>query len=1379
MTNVRCFLHQIQLSASLQVVCIQKLRGEIHKARLRAGQLASQIVTLLAGFVLLCALHAPAHAQDSYTFGQTPVGVAPSGSAGGTMVDSNRNGLGFSARMGHEAGNTVGRDDSASLFQLSPFVNIGNGMAFGDSRLTYTNDGGLAWSFGGGYRHYVTAWDAVVGAYGYTDRDNITGAHFKQWSFGGEILTNNWEARANWYEPYGDTSSQTGSRIAEGSQAFGGNQLLFDRVDTFSEALKGLDAEIGFLLPGKFSERFDIRGFGGGYWYEGTGVEGFTGFSTRLQADIGDWLELGLKLTDDEIFHTNVAFSATVHFGGFRSQEHTSRSAMQRMAEPVRRNLNIAATVSDVVTGQQVAQNTGGQNLVIVHVDSDAAVNGDGTFERPFRQLQQGLQFASGTPAQAADIVYVHAGSVYNTTPQNTVVLNSNQSLFGEGLIPHPIQPRVTQNTINVLGVGDLTLPSSQKFIDDPTLLRPMLVGSADPAVTLGDNSRMGGFIISGATGSGVVGNGVSDVFLSDLLIDTTGGDGVALTNSTGIVSLVNTEIRNTAGNAFQVIGGNANVTYRSTSTTLDPSFSAITNSAGAAVLIDQTTGGFVNMTGTTIDDTGGTGIMIGSATTTTVGSATIDNALITGSSATGISIQNASGTYRFRDTLRDATQIDAATQQSILIDNLTGQVSFENIAINAPGAEAIQISNLAGNVDVFGNIDVAGATSASPLVSITGSLIGSTINLGGDNNNFGGGTGGGTGMLFTNNASGSIFTARGQTVVSGGVGRGVDIENNDSTVQFGDTANGTLSGLSVLQTGAAALEGLRISNTTGPLTFNGITTIERDTVAPTTPPPLSLVDITNSTSPIFFNSLVVTEDFGNTGINMVGNGQGTDGNGRILMNDVTVATNGGTAFLGLDNHLIQTRSGAITADNAPAVDIENSGIEIALEEVNSANSPTYGIRLVDTNKDLSSGHPIVARTFTVLGTPVIGTQAGAQPFGGVIEDAAAEGVLLQNAGEVSLSWMTLDNNLYGIRVLNDLTDLTGVIRTDDDQFVRFLDGEIIDSGIRGIDATNLTILDVQDSIFTDNGTQESIYVTYTQRPNDPDTTTYDEFRNNFEPFIVNVQRSEFFDDNSDIILIENQTTTSAHDAHVGVNIEDNEFTMVGSNSRGFALDWEGPANVIVDSNAFTMTGAGAPDLLFATAISVTATSSTDLLELNVTNNQIGQLFATTQPGATGLRVETDGQASMLVANNQFRFDGLSSVGMEFDLGILNVMSLTENTLEFLEEGGTGVDFIEIGANSNFLIRNNTIDLGDNIAGVTFINGIPQPGTVVLNDPPDEISMTFQRARGVFTIQGTGNIMREIILPGNVFALTSAPLFPDFRRVTPVGSIEVNGLFVP
>jgi hypothetical protein len=139
----------------------------------------------------------------------------------------------------------------------------------------------------------------------------------------------------------------------------------------------------------------------------------------------------------------------------------------------------------------------------------------------------------------------------------------------------------------------------------------------------------------------------------------------------------------------------------------------------------------------------------------------------------------------------------------------------------------------------------------------------------------------------------------------------------------------------------------------------------------------------------------------------------------------------------------------------------------------------------------------------------------------------------------------------------------------------------------------------------------------------------------------------------------------------------------------------------------------------------------------------------------------------------------LSSVGMEFDLGILNTMALTENTLEFLGEGGIGVDFIEVGAQSNFLIRNNTIDVGDNVAAVTTINGIPVPGSVVLNDPPDEISMIFRRARGVFTISGTGNIMREIILPGNVFALTQGPLFPDFRRVTPVGTIEVNGLFVP
>jgi len=66
---------------------------------------------------------------------------------------------------------------------------------------------------------------------------------------------------------------------------------------------------------------------------------------------------------------------------------------MQRLAEPVRRNLNIAASTSDVVVGGQIANATDGMPLTVVHVDSNTGAGGTGTVEDPFNQLSSGLTF--------------------------------------------------------------------------------------------------------------------------------------------------------------------------------------------------------------------------------------------------------------------------------------------------------------------------------------------------------------------------------------------------------------------------------------------------------------------------------------------------------------------------------------------------------------------------------------------------------------------------------------------------------------------------------------------------------------------------------------------------------------------------------------------------------------------------------------------------------------------------------------------------------------------------------------------------------------------------------------------------------------------------
>ena len=159
MTNADPFRHDQSLNVSPDTT-------SSIAACVTASRSTQRLLTSLASMLVIVLTSSTVFAQNEFTYGRQPIGSTPSGSASGTVVDSNRQGVGFNFRAGHVAGGTVGRNDSASIVGLSPYVNVGDGLLFGDSRLTYTNDGDVAWSFGGGYRHYVTAWDAVIGGYG-------------------------------------------------------------------------------------------------------------------------------------------------------------------------------------------------------------------------------------------------------------------------------------------------------------------------------------------------------------------------------------------------------------------------------------------------------------------------------------------------------------------------------------------------------------------------------------------------------------------------------------------------------------------------------------------------------------------------------------------------------------------------------------------------------------------------------------------------------------------------------------------------------------------------------------------------------------------------------------------------------------------------------------------------------------------------------------------------------------------------------------------------------------------------------------------------------------------------------------------------------------
>ncbi|MFK7821818.1 MAG: inverse autotransporter beta domain-containing protein, partial [Planctomycetaceae bacterium] len=439
---------------------------------------------------------------QSYSYAPPQVyGSGPSGSVSGNVVNYDGRGMGVMLRGGHAAGNAIGREESISYISGMPYATFGETMLFGDARLARANRGGLAWSFGAGFRHYFSDVDAVFGLNGYLDNDQLVD-DFQSWGVGAELLADQWEWRGNMYKPFGDSRFQTSVEAADGSVQFSGNQILFDRVRNFATALEGYDTEIGFLLPGRIAQERQIRAFGGGYVYE-TDARDAVGWKARLQAQPMEFLELGLQVSNDRLFDTSLVFNVAVQLGGFR-ENRPSRSARYRMAEPVRRNISIA-TGDVAVTEEDVpVLGADGAPVTVAHVSSlvGRAV-GVGSVDDPFQTIQQG-QFAG------SDIVFVHAGSRFDVPGENSVLMTPGQRILGEGLLRG--RPVAATHLVDIPEIGLTALPSAPSFFADSTLSQPIISGANPIGVTLANDVEFSGFIVENVTQDAVFGDGVENV---------------------------------------------------------------------------------------------------------------------------------------------------------------------------------------------------------------------------------------------------------------------------------------------------------------------------------------------------------------------------------------------------------------------------------------------------------------------------------------------------------------------------------------------------------------------------------------------------------------------------------------------------------------------------------------------------------------------------------------------------------------------------------------------------------------------------------------------------------------------------------------------------
>jgi hypothetical protein len=1312
---------------------------------------AAALLSLMAG-------SQTAYSQDGgFTFGRTPTGSASE------VVDSNTNGLGVTFRGGHMAGSTVGREESITHINLMPYVSINDGMLFGDSRLLRANKGDLGWSFGGGYRHYIQDWDVVVGGNGYYDHDGLTGADLQQWSAGAEILAHGWEMRGNYYQTFGETFNLVGQRIDQNSAAFAGNNITFTRVDTFAEALKGFDAEAGVLLPGDIAERFDLRAFGGGYFYEGENIDGFAGWSTRLQADIGRWLELGLKLTDDEVFSTTLSFNAAVYFGGFESQEHTKRSAIQRFRDPVRRNMNVVASTSDTLAPGQIAIDPD-DNLpfTVAHVNSNDLIGPfNGTVENPFANLTQGL-------GANTDIVFVHAGSQFTAAPQNIVSLLPSQKLIGEGLIQ---TNRNTETSVTVLALGNplqLTLPDSPTFAANPNLLRPTIANTVGNAVTMANDSTFSGFIIDNPTGHGIFSNGAVDTSINDVLIQGAGQSAILLQNTAGTTAITNTTlIADVAANGptFHVSGGSGTVRFSSTDNFL---LAAITNaSPRQSVLIENMTGGNVDMIRSSVTEDGGLGVVIRN---NTGGAATLDNLNLANSNGTGIAILDSAGNYTFRKTstqLQQTTVTNAALQ-SILVNNASGTISFtEDVLISSRNAEGVEARFSSGDVTFNGNVtlnDLAAGAVARAGVFVHDQLANGSVTFQDQLTIRGTATRGSLaeGVFLTNNNAASEFLVSGDTNIVGTNGVSVRIDNNNGLARF----------LGQTQISQRLVEGIAVTNSAGAVQFGGtagdVATVLNDLGAPSQS---AAILATNNSANIVFGGVSVDNAQGNlpggAGMHLVNN------TGEINVGTLNIVSLDGVGLFGLNNSSIEIRGGDILSDNQAAVNIEQSGIEISLESVTSSNSPNYGIRLVETNRtnlQTFEVDPNIVNDVPGDGGIISGAK------GNGLDDNDAAGVFLQNAGQVRLRAMTLDDNEFGIRIRNTETT-PGLPDSVKQNFI--LERSLVqESDIRGLDSQDLMGLSIQNSTFDNNGDdagdgRETILLNYTTRL-DLDTIT--RFSQANDPFVVTIEDSDFTSVTNDVIRV-GQTGIAANGAAIRFDLLRNSFTVSDTADFGgatgadllddaFIFDWDGPAQVIVEDNLFDMISVNQQQ-----AVRIITDSNTDELDFSFQRNQVNVNNVTLNEGAVDL--DLTGPANMNSANYQIANNVLNlsdgtgvnnnnagglPTGFELTLNRVADVGFVNNDIIIAADGGTGIHIDRAVASSEFLISGNRIGFFDN--GNAAERGI-----------------IFRQVTGVVSL--FGNVDNEVVIlqnNGGNGVVEQAFLMPLNSNN---GQIIVNGALVP
>lgn len=549
---------------------------------------------------------------------------------------------------------------------------------------------------------------------------------------------------------------------------------------------------------------------------------------------------------------------------------------------------------------------------------------------------------------------------------------------------------------------------------------------------------------------------------------------------------------------------------------------------------------------------------------------------MATNSRLAGFTIANSTGHGVAGSNVGGATISDVTFQNiggdAIRFTNSTGNFDLDNIVVSTTGGNGISF--------------IGGAPNLSLSASITGTQ---------------------TDGILLSNLTGGPIQINNTTIASTG-GSGLRMNNVAADVTINSLSTSQTAGPAIALTGGTAANTYRFTDTTinqpGGVGF----------------------DVNNTNAVLAVNDLAVNSTAGSPAVSL------TNSVGKITLSNLDVDTTNAVGLYGRNLTTLVVTDGSITTVNAGAVDVQNSTIDLNLNQVSVDTGP-FGIRLINNTGNFN----------------LVGNEAYAS--GGTIKNTTT-GLILTSTGSTAINWLDLTNNGVGVQSSGNTQVTLNALRT---------------TGSAGyaIDSMNDAMLIVRNSTFTNNGAIGG----GTIRAQANTVATYQWL----------IDTNLITDHNGTPILL--RTLAGGNGASLGTTVQRNTITADRAGSTMVDMNWNGPLSVSVANNTLNAGGAN------MTGIAVKNSSATDSVVARINNNAL--IFTGTN--GTGILASATAGSTFQVDNNGVELKGIGGTGLRFNLGGVSNSSIFSNLIIDNAGSGTGMLFDTVAATSQLRIEANAI----------------------------------------------------------------------------------------